>query len=101
VHHWQPYRWVIEYAKLYTRSPYAVIRVCDATGNVIETRELAGMKEYSLRLIFSRAVMALVILTSCTAQTTHSTRVPEVKDRHNFRDEQEGAPRVDNAVIGR
>jgi hypothetical protein len=35
--------------------------------------------------------MALGILASCTAQTTRSTRIPEVKDRHNFRDEQEGA----------
>jgi hypothetical protein len=48
-----------------------------------------------------RAVIALGILTSCTAQTTHSTRVSEVKDRHNFRDEQEGAPRPNNASIER
>jgi hypothetical protein len=47
------------------------------------------------------AIVALGILASCTAQTTRPTRVSEVKDRHNFRDEQEGAPRVDNAPIDR
>jgi hypothetical protein len=59
------------------------------------------MKRFSLRLAFWGMVMALGIFTSCTAQTTHSTRVSEVKDRHNFRDEQEGAPRADNAPIKR
>ena len=60
-----------------------------------------SMKGYSLYLALWGAVMALGIFTSCTAQTTHSTRVSEVKDRHNFRDEQEGAPRADNASIER
>lgn len=60
-----------------------------------------SMKGCSLHLTFAGAVMALGIFTSCTAQTTHSTRVSEVKDRHNFRDEQEGAPRADNASIER
>ena len=60
-----------------------------------------SMKRWSLHLTFAGAVMALGIFTSCTAQTTHSTRVSEVKDRHNFRDEQEGAPRADNASIER
>ena len=32
----------IDYAKFYSRSHYAVIRVCDAAGNVIETHEHAG-----------------------------------------------------------
>jgi hypothetical protein len=32
----------VDYAKFYTRSHDAVIRVYDATGNVIETREHAG-----------------------------------------------------------
>jgi hypothetical protein len=32
----------IEYAKFYSRSRNAVIRVCDDVGNVIETREHAG-----------------------------------------------------------
>jgi len=58
------------------------------------------MKRYSLRLTFWCMVMVLG-LTSCTAQTKDSTRVSQVKDRHNFRDEQEGAPRVDNAPIDR
>ena len=58
------------------------------------------MKGYSLHLTFAGAVMALGIFTSCTAQTIRATRVSEVKDRHNFRDEQEGAPRADNAPIG-
>jgi len=59
------------------------------------------MKGYSLRLSFGCAVMALGVLTSYTAQTTRPIGVPEVKDRHNFRDEQEGAPRIDNAPIDR
>lgn len=57
------------------------------------------MKPYSLRLGFWSMVIALMVLTSCTAQTTESTTVSEVKDRHNFRDDQEGAPRVTNAPI--
>jgi len=57
------------------------------------------MKGYLLHLAFAGMVMALGILTSCTAQTTPPTRAAEVKDRHNFRDEQEGAPRVSNAPI--
>ena len=32
----------IGYVKLFSRSYDAVIRVCDATGNVIETHERAG-----------------------------------------------------------
>ena len=56
-------------------------------------------KVYSLRFTFGCMVMALGILTSCTAQTTRP--MSEVTDRHNFRDEQEGAPRVDNAPIDR
>ena len=60
-----------------------------------------SMKGCSLHLTFAGAVMALGIFTSCTAQRTHSTRVSEVKDRDNFRDEQEGAPRADNASIER
>jgi hypothetical protein len=56
-------------------------------------------------------VMVLGILTSCTAQPTtgfrpsnRSTRavrtgVSEIKDRNNFRDEQQAAPRVSNAPI--
>ncbi len=32
----------IGYAKFYTRSHAAVIRVCDKAGNVIETHEQAG-----------------------------------------------------------
>jgi hypothetical protein len=32
----------VEYAKFYSRSHDAVIRVYDATGNVIETHEHAG-----------------------------------------------------------
>ena len=68
---------------------------------MIETHERAGIKEYSLRLIFSCAVMALGVLTSCTAQTTRPTTLSEINDRHNFRDEQEGAPRLDNAPIDR
>ena len=59
------------------------------------------MKRYSLRLTFWGMVIALGILTSCTAQTTRPTRLSEVTDRHNFRDEQEGAPRVNNAPIDR
>ena len=56
-----------------------------------------------------RAVMALGILTSCTAQTTTAFRlssqselptgVSEIRDRNNFRDEQQAAPRVNNAPI--
>jgi len=58
-----------------------------------------------------RAVMALAILTSCTAQTTTAfqpsnqsttalpTGVSEIRDRNNFRDEQQAAPRVNNAPI--
>jgi hypothetical protein len=57
------------------------------------------MKRYSLRFTLRGMVIALAILTSCAAQTTHSTRVSEVKDRHNFRDEQEGAPRPNNTHI--
>jgi hypothetical protein len=57
------------------------------------------LKRYSLRLTFRGMVIALGILTSCPAQTTRPTRASEVKDRHNFRDEQEGAPRVNNAPI--
>jgi hypothetical protein len=57
--------------------------------------KLLGMAIYNIM----GAVMALGILMSCTAQTTGPTRVSEVKDRHNFRDEQEGAPRVDTAPI--
>jgi hypothetical protein len=69
------------------------------------------MKGYSLRLTFGCAVMALGILTSCTAQTTTAFRrsnpsttalptgVSEIRDRNNFRDEQQGAPRVNNAPI--
>src|SRR5262245_56284487 len=59
------------------------------------------MKRYSLRFTLRGMVIALAILTSCAAQTTHSTRVSEVKDRHNLRDEQEDAPRVDNVSIDR
>jgi curli biogenesis system outer membrane secretion channel CsgG len=59
------------------------------------------MKRFLLRLTFVVLVLALGILTSCAAQTTRSTRMSEVKDRHNIRDEQEGAPRVDNAPIER
>ena len=33
---------IVGYAKFYSRSHDAVIRVCDAVGNVIETREHAG-----------------------------------------------------------
>jgi len=57
------------------------------------------MKGCSLNLTFAGAVMALGILTSCTAQATRPNRVSELRDRHNFRDEQEGAPRVDNAPM--
>ena len=57
--------------------------------------KLLGLAIYNIM----GAVMALGILTSCTPQTTGSTRVSEVKDRHNFRGEQEGAPRVDTAPI--
>jgi hypothetical protein len=32
----------IGYAKFYSRSHHAVIRVCDAAGNVIQTHEHAG-----------------------------------------------------------
>jgi hypothetical protein len=56
-----------------------------------------------------RAVMALGILTSRTAQTTAgfrpssesalATGVSEIRDRNNFRDEQQAAPRVNNAPI--
>jgi hypothetical protein len=56
-----------------------------------------------------RAVMALAILTSCTAQTMTGFRpssqsalptgVSEIRDRNNFRDEQQAAPRVSNAPI--
>ena len=58
-----------------------------------------------------RAVMALGILASCTAQTTTAFRpsnqsttasptgVSGIRDRNNFRDEQEAAPRVNNAPI--
>jgi len=48
------------------------------------------MKRYLLRLDFCGMTIALRILTSGTTQTTRTTRVSEVKDRHNFRDEQEG-----------
>jgi hypothetical protein len=60
---------------------------------------------------FARAVMALGILTSCTAQTTTAFRpsnqsttglptgVSEIRDRNNFRDEQQAAPQVNNAPI--
>ena len=57
------------------------------------------MKRYSLRLKFRGAIVALGMLTSCTAQTTSPTGVSEVRDRHNIRDEQEAAPRVNNAPI--
>ena len=55
--------------------------------------------------------MALGILTSCTAQTTTELRpsnqsttarptgVSEIRDRNNFRDEQQAAPRVYNAPL--
>jgi hypothetical protein len=33
---------VVDYAKFYSRSHDAVVRVCDVTGNVIETHERAG-----------------------------------------------------------
>jgi len=68
------------------------------------------MKGYSLRPIFGSAVMALGILTACTAQTTAfrpsnqsttalSTAVSEITDRNNLRDEQQAAPRVNYAPI--
>jgi hypothetical protein len=69
------------------------------------------MNDYSLRLTFGGAVIALGILTSCTAQTTTAFRpsnqsttglptgVSEIRDRNNFRDEQQAAPRVNNAPI--
>ena len=60
-----------------------------------------SMKGYSLRLTFGFAVIALGILMSCTAQTARPSTLSEVNDRHNLRDEQEGAPRVDNAPIDR
>jgi hypothetical protein len=59
------------------------------------------MKRYLRRLTFGCTVIALGVLTSCTAQTTRPSTFSQVNDRHNFRDEQEGAPRVDNALIGR
>ena len=55
------------------------------------------MKVHSLRLTFGGAVLALGILTPCTAQKT--TGVSEIRDRNNFRDEQQTAPRVNNAPI--
>jgi hypothetical protein len=70
-----------------------------------------SMKGYSLRFTFGYAIMALGILTSCTAQTTtrfrrsnqSTTAVPtgvsEIRDRNNFRDEQQAAPRANNAPI--
>jgi hypothetical protein len=66
---------------------------------------------YPLCLIFGCAVMALEILTSCTAETTTAFRssnqstialptgVSEIRDRNNFRDEQQAAPRLNNAPI--
>jgi hypothetical protein len=45
-------------------------------------------------------IMVLGILASCTAPTTAPpTGVSEIRDRSNFRDEQQGAPRVNNAPI--
>src|SRR5262245_5588425 len=72
---------------------------------------LESMKAYSLRLTLGCAFMPLAILTSCTAQrmaafqpsnqstTALPTGVSEIRDRNNFRDEQQAAPRVNNAPI--
>lgn len=69
------------------------------------------MKGCSFRLTFGCAIMVLGILTSCTTQTGTAlrpsnesktalpTRVSEIRDRNNFRDEQQAAPRVNNAPI--
>jgi hypothetical protein len=69
------------------------------------------MEGYSLRLTFGCAIMALGILTACTMQTMTvfrpsnqsttalPTGVSEIRDRNNFRDEQQAAPRVNNAPI--
>jgi hypothetical protein len=69
-----------------------------------------SMKGYSLRL-FGCAVLALGILTACIAQTTTAfrpsnqsktallTRVSEIRDRNNFRDEQQAAPRVTTLLL--
>jgi hypothetical protein len=45
--------------------------------------------------------MALGILTSCTAQTTMTfpIGVSEIRDRNNVRNEQQAAPRVNNAPV--
>ena len=74
-------------------------------------RDARQMQGDAFMQSLGRAVMALTILTSCTAQTTtafrpsnqsttaFSTGVSEIKDRNNFRDEQQAAPRANNAPI--
>ena len=65
-----------------------------------ETLNLAeSMKGYSLRLTFGCAVIALGILTSCSATTTLPTRLSEIRDRNNLRDDQQAVPRANNAAI--
>jgi len=78
----------------------------ESAANLAESK-----KGYSLRLTVGCAVMALGILTSCTAQTPTAFRsskqsptslpigLSEIRDRNNFRDEQQAAPRPNNSPI--
>ena len=76
-----PFRFsnAIGYAKFYSRSHYAGIRVCDSAGNVIETHEHAGdFKDWQgryrflkrLRILECEAVAELVA-TSSPTRTPH------------------------------
>ena|SRR5438128_2221257 len=59
---------VVGYAKFFSRSHYAVIRVCDEAGNVIQTHEHAGdFKENA------RADTLLRLLKPSPARSGHSS----------------------------
>src|SRR5262249_47559907 len=91
------------------------IRTVMAAGLKIQDYAMLCLHRRYFVAIFQRdfgcAVMALGILTSCTAQTTTAfrpsnqstttlpTSVSEIRNRNNFRDEQQAAPRVNNAPI--
>jgi hypothetical protein len=54
----------IGYAKFYSRSQDAVIRVYDATGNVIETHEHAGDFKRVVKFFWSRRVDRAILTCS-------------------------------------